>query len=132
MQQLMSIIEDKSSEYGLLALQGPVAQEVLQKLTDEPLADIKFFRFKENVNVAGHHVLFHVQDIQAKMDLKFTVHQKQLLHFGLQFLKQVKKKVLFLQVWVHVIHFVLKQDCHCMDKNCQKIFHHLKQDLALL
>ena len=50
MQQRMSIIEDKSSDYGLLALQGPVAQEVLQKLTDEPLADIKFFRFKENVN----------------------------------------------------------------------------------
>ncbi len=51
------VIEDKSSDYGLLALQGPVAQEVLQKLTDEPLADIKFFRFKENVNVAGHFVL---------------------------------------------------------------------------
>ncbi|WP_203246926.1 glycine cleavage system aminomethyltransferase GcvT [Sporosarcina beigongshangi] len=51
------VIEDKSSDYGLLALQGPVAQEVLQKLTDEPLADIKFFRFKENVNVAGHSVL---------------------------------------------------------------------------
>ncbi|MEK5038739.1 glycine cleavage system aminomethyltransferase GcvT [Sporosarcina sp. FSL K6-3457] len=50
-------IEDKSSDFGLLALQGPVAQEVLQKLTDEPLADIKFFRFKENVNVAGHSVL---------------------------------------------------------------------------
>ncbi|MFJ7933744.1 glycine cleavage system aminomethyltransferase GcvT [Sporosarcina sp. NPDC096371] len=51
------VIEDKSADYGLLALQGPVAQEVLQKLTDEPLADIKFFRFKENVNVAGHSVL---------------------------------------------------------------------------
>ncbi len=50
-------IEDKSSDYGLLALQGPVAQEVLQKLTDEPLEDIKFFRFKDNVNIAGHNVL---------------------------------------------------------------------------
>ncbi|MBE1553765.1 glycine cleavage system aminomethyltransferase GcvT [Sporosarcina limicola] len=51
------LIEDKSSSYALLALQGPIAQEVLQKMTDEPLADIKFFRFKENVNVAGHDVL---------------------------------------------------------------------------
>ena len=50
-------IEDKSSEYALLALQGPVAQEVLQKLTDEPLEEIKFFRFKENVNINGHEVL---------------------------------------------------------------------------
>lgn len=51
------VIEDKSNEYGLLALQGPKAQEVLQKLTDQPLDEIKFFRFKEGVHVAGHEVL---------------------------------------------------------------------------
>ncbi|WP_172794008.1 glycine cleavage system aminomethyltransferase GcvT [Sporosarcina sp. HYO08] len=50
-------IDNQSDNYALLALQGPVAQSVLQKLTDEPLADIKFFRFKENVNIAGHEVL---------------------------------------------------------------------------
>lgn len=50
-------IEDLSSSYALLALQGPVAEEVLQKLTDEPLAEIKFFRFKENVEIGGHNVL---------------------------------------------------------------------------
>jgi aminomethyltransferase len=50
-------IENASSSYALLALQGPVAEEVLQKLTDEPLADIKFFRFKENVDISGHEVL---------------------------------------------------------------------------
>ena len=51
------VIENRSDEYGLLALQGPKAQEILQKLTDQPLEDIKFFRFKEGVNVAGHKVL---------------------------------------------------------------------------
>ena len=51
------VIENHSSSYGLLALQGPIAQDVLQKLTDEPLADIKFFRFKENVMIAGQKVL---------------------------------------------------------------------------
>jgi len=50
-------IEDASSSYALLALQGPIAQEVLQTLTDEPLTDIKFFRFKENVDISGHQVL---------------------------------------------------------------------------
>lgn len=50
-------IEDLSSEYALLALQGPASQEILQKLTAEPLAEIKFFRFKENVEVGGHNVL---------------------------------------------------------------------------
>lgn len=50
-------IEDQSSSYALLAIQGPKAQSVLQKLTDQPLEDIKFFRFKENVNVDGREVL---------------------------------------------------------------------------
>ncbi|WP_186670576.1 glycine cleavage system aminomethyltransferase GcvT [Sporosarcina sp. BP05] len=50
-------IEDASSSYALLALQGPIAQEVLQTLTEEPLEDIKFFRFKENVDISGHQVL---------------------------------------------------------------------------
>ncbi len=50
-------IEDASSSYALIALQGPIAQEVLQTLTNEPLADIKFFRFKENVEIAGQQVL---------------------------------------------------------------------------
>lgn len=50
-------IEDKSPDYALLALQGPVAEEVLQRLTDEPLKDIKFFRFKEDVLIDGHPVL---------------------------------------------------------------------------
>jgi aminomethyltransferase len=50
-------IEDASSSYALIALQGPIAQEVLQTLTNEPLADIKFFRFKENVEIASQQVL---------------------------------------------------------------------------
>lgn len=50
-------IEDASSSYALIALQGPIAQVVLQTLTNEPLADIKFFRFKENVEIAGQQVL---------------------------------------------------------------------------
>ncbi|CAM3123089.1 glycine cleavage system aminomethyltransferase GcvT [Filibacter tadaridae] len=51
------VIEDKSADYALIALQGPAAESVLQKLTDEVLADIKFFRFKDNVVIAGHTVL---------------------------------------------------------------------------
>ncbi|KAA0966048.1 glycine cleavage system aminomethyltransferase GcvT [Sporosarcina sp. ANT_H38] len=50
-------IENASSSYALLAFQGPIAQDVLQTLTNEPLADIKFFRFKENVDISGHKVL---------------------------------------------------------------------------
>ncbi|MGG0667915.1 glycine cleavage system aminomethyltransferase GcvT [Sporosarcina koreensis] len=51
------VIDDRSNEFGLLALQGPKAQQVLQKLTSEPLDEIKFFRFKEDVDISGHSVL---------------------------------------------------------------------------
>ncbi|WP_301109747.1 glycine cleavage system aminomethyltransferase GcvT [Sporosarcina sp.] len=51
------VIDNQSSNYALLALQGPQAETVLQKLTDEALSDIKFFRFKEHVQVGGENVL---------------------------------------------------------------------------
>ncbi|QHJ71464.1 glycine cleavage system aminomethyltransferase GcvT [Planococcus halotolerans] len=50
-------LENVSDRYGLLALQGPLAETVLQRLTDENLSDIKPFRFKQDVAVAGHPVL---------------------------------------------------------------------------
>lgn len=43
-------ISDQVSE---VALQGPKAQEILQKLTDTKLDEIKFFFCKRDVNVAG-------------------------------------------------------------------------------
>jgi aminomethyltransferase len=50
-------IEDKSDDYALLALQGPLAEKTLQKLTTIPLNEIKFFRFQENVQICGQNVL---------------------------------------------------------------------------
>ncbi|MET3574779.1 glycine cleavage system aminomethyltransferase GcvT [Bhargavaea ullalensis] len=50
-------ITDVSPDYALLALQGPNAERILSKLTDEPLAEIKFFRFKEGVDIAGKKAL---------------------------------------------------------------------------
>lgn len=46
-------ITNLSSEYVQLALQGPKAEEILQRLTDEDLSEIKFFRFKQDVSFKG-------------------------------------------------------------------------------
>lgn len=46
-------IEDESNYYGLLALQGPNAEKILQKITDTDLKGIKFFRFKDDVMFKG-------------------------------------------------------------------------------
>ena len=50
-------ITNKSNDYAQIALQGPLAEEVLQTLTSENLVNIKYFKFKDNVEVLGHSVL---------------------------------------------------------------------------
>ncbi len=42
-----------SESYAQLALQGPKAEIILQKLTNTPLAEIGFFRFKPDVRLDG-------------------------------------------------------------------------------
>lgn len=44
---------NSSADMGQLALQGPLAQEILQKLTPYRLEDIGFFRFMPSVDIAG-------------------------------------------------------------------------------
>ena len=51
------IITNQSDDYAQIALQGPLSQEVLQVLMSENLDDIKYFKFKADVEVAGHRVL---------------------------------------------------------------------------
>lgn len=43
------VVEDVSAKYAQLALQGPLAQVILQKLTDKNLDEIKFFHFCDSV-----------------------------------------------------------------------------------
>ena len=46
-------IENISAETAQLAIQGPLAQSILQKLTDTDLAQIGTFRFQQNVLIDG-------------------------------------------------------------------------------
>lgn len=46
-------IENVSQNYAEVALQGPLAQDILQKLTSQDLSEIKFFYFADNVNISG-------------------------------------------------------------------------------
>lgn len=50
-------LDNASERYGLLALQGPLSETVLQRLTEEDLSTIKPFRFKQDVEVAGQKVI---------------------------------------------------------------------------
>ena len=46
-------LRDRSDEIAQLALQGPLAETILQKLTTVDLSQIRYYSFQTNVNVAG-------------------------------------------------------------------------------
>ena len=50
-------VTNKSADYAQIALQGPLAQKVLQTLTETDLNEIAYFKFKNNVSVGGFNVL---------------------------------------------------------------------------
>ncbi len=50
-------VTNRSNEYGQLALQGPLSEEVLQALTDTNLSNIQYFKFQNGVLISGHEVL---------------------------------------------------------------------------
>src|SRR5699024_10382357 len=68
-------IKNVSPEYVQVAIQGPKAEEILQKITETDLSEIKFFRFETDVKFDSVKtvVLFHVLVIQVKMVLKFIL-----------------------------------------------------------
>lgn len=47
------IIENISDSVGEVALQGPLSEKILQKLTDTDLSKLKPFRFERKVNISG-------------------------------------------------------------------------------
>lgn len=50
-------LTNRSDEFGQLALQGPLAEEVLQQLTETNLKDIKPFRLQQDVKINGFETL---------------------------------------------------------------------------
>lgn len=50
-------ITNESANYAQIALQGPLAETVLQRFTQTDLAAIRYFRFAQDVDIAGQSVL---------------------------------------------------------------------------
>lgn len=50
-------VQNISSSIAQLALQGPASEQILQRLTTYPLSELKFFRFVNDVEIAGKKVL---------------------------------------------------------------------------
>lgn len=50
-------VKNLSDEMAQLAVQGPLAESILQTLTETPLSEIRPFKFKQQVDLAGVQVL---------------------------------------------------------------------------
>lgn len=50
-------IENKSTAYGQLALQGPNARKLLQDVLEIDISEMKMFEFKQNVNLFGKEII---------------------------------------------------------------------------
>ena len=50
-------VTNVSGSYAQLAIQGPLAEKILQKLTGDDLSEIRYYRFKECVNLDGINAL---------------------------------------------------------------------------
>lgn len=51
------VVQNISDSISLVALQGPLAETILQTITEQNLAEIGFFRFKNNIDVASRNAL---------------------------------------------------------------------------
>jgi hypothetical protein len=92
-----------SDEIAQLAVQGPMALKIMQKITDEPVEHMKFYTFKK-LNIAGiQNAIFQLPDIQVRVVVKYTLPMKMGLRYGMQFSRQAGNSGLSLSDWVRVI-----------------------------
>ncbi|GAB3071751.1 glycine cleavage system aminomethyltransferase GcvT [Salinicoccus sesuvii] len=51
------VVTNVSAEYGQIAVQGPKARDIVQQHVDEDISDMKMFRFRQNIDIAGCTVI---------------------------------------------------------------------------
>ena len=50
-------IENKSSDFSMIALQGPKSKRIIQSIINNEITKLKFYSFIENIDCLGHNVL---------------------------------------------------------------------------
>ena len=70
-------IRDMSDEVALLALQGPVAESILEKLTADDLSTISYYSFRDRVSVAGVPCLVSRTGYTGENGFEIYIHANQ-------------------------------------------------------
>ena len=50
-------IDNKSSDFSMIALQGPKSRKILQSIIDDDISNLRFYNFLQNVDCFGHDIL---------------------------------------------------------------------------
>lgn len=107
-------LENSSDNIAQLAIQGPKAISVLQKLTDIDLATIPYYTFKVGTFASEENVIISNTGYTVREVLSFISIRLRLILYGRLFLKLVKSMALNLSVWVPVIRSGWKWASVCM------------------
>ena len=104
--------------WGQLAIQGPLAEPILQECTDFPLRDIRFFTFAPEVMVSGVKAIISRTGYTGKTALRSMYPQKRFPWSGNPSLKRVPQRVWCLSVWEQGILCVLRLHCLYTATSC--------------
>ena len=106
-------LENSSDNIAQLAIQGPKAISVLQKLTDIDLATIPYYTFKVGTFASEENVIISNTGYTGAGGFELYIRLRLIL-YGRLFLKLVKSMALNLSVWVPVIRSGWKWASVCM------------------
>src|SRR4051794_37497636 len=106
-------ITDQSDTTALIALQGPVAQAILQPLTEVDLANIRYYHFAAG-GVNGINCIISRTGTQVKTALDSTAHLFILSSFGMICWRRAKHRACCLLVWEHAILYAWRRVYACM------------------
>src|SRR5699024_7596682 len=121
-------IENVSANYGLLALQGPNAEKILQTLTETNLSEIKFFRFEENVKFTGieQGSIVSRTGYTGEDGFEIYIDSNASTELWKNILEAGKNDAYYQLASEQEIRYVLKLIYHFMVRSYQRIFRQLK------
>jgi len=90
---------NQSDEMSLLAIQGPLAAQAMQTLTDIDLKNMEYYSFKIGTFAGFDPIIVSATVIQEVVVLKFISPMQRLNLFGRLFSKRVNPTISNLQDW---------------------------------
>ena len=119
-------LENTSDDICQLAIQGPLALKIMQKLTKENVTDMEYYTFKEIPFAGIDKVIFSTTGYPDPAVVKYTLIIRMPISYGMPYLKPGQSSVSSRSVWEPGIPCVWKPVSVCTDMKSTTNIHRLK------